>query len=306
MALTSFVNRGEIINPTEGVHLLVQFYDLNGNPTDLTSFPQVSITSPNGNVILGPTSAGVYRQDTGLYGYDYTTALSAPLGVYTDTWRGIIPSSQVITKELQFIVYTTQAPSAYSTDGYIALGDDPGFHYSQVETRNINKILKAVKARLRSSGYASGVDQFGNQVYNNCDIFSIDTLVTMIAQGLSYFNSVPTFTFFTFCDTQIIDQFFDVFVEIAVSYAMASQALLERGLEWNLTDNGVSFVPPSLSELLNTESNYWGTAIKERVTAIKLSMKPSPLGIGSMWSWSGNSVAPAIKRLRHLRARQIL
>ena len=58
--------RSQIIQPTDTVALRALFRDGFGNPEDLDTFPQVSIIQPTGNVMLGPTSAGVYRVSVGM------------------------------------------------------------------------------------------------------------------------------------------------------------------------------------------------------------------------------------------------
>jgi hypothetical protein len=59
-----------------------------------------------------------------------------------------------------------------------------------------------------------------------------------------------------------------------------------------------------VSELLNSQ---WGTEISnhtEKVKLIKASMKPKPIGLGTL---SGSiSRSPQLARLRWLRARQII
>jgi len=42
-------------------------------------------------------------------------------------------------------------------------------------------------------------------------------------------------------------------VEGATLKALASQALIERGREFALSDSGISFIPPAISELLQTQ-----------------------------------------------------
>lgn len=301
--LTTFRARGEIIAQTEGVNLRAQFYDLHGNVADLASFPQITIIQPSGNVALGPTSAGVYRLGTGLYGFDYVTGINANLGVWADYWRGTTVDGYVQTKELNFMVQNTQMPMV-NLDGYEALGDDVGFQYSQTAIRNINKLVKALKARLNSSGKAKSTDQFGNVIYVDCDIYSVETLVTFIGIALTDFNQIPHFTNFTFEDTEIINNFFEVILQGAVIYALASKALIERGREFQISDNGIQFTPPTVSELLNTQ---WSTEIAnhfEKLKLIKASQKPQSLGLGTLTISSSRN--PSIARLRHLRARQLL
>jgi hypothetical protein len=300
--MTTLKPRSQIIHPTEGVSLRAQFYDLTGSPTDLVSVPQVTIVQPSGNVVIGPTSVGIYRVNTGLYGFDYITALQANQGVWVDLWRGQIPSGQTIVKEFNFTVFYTQTPLTNS-DGYWALGDDVPFNYSQTAILNINKLLKGLKARLKSSGKSSGVDQFNNPIYVDCDIYSTDQLVTFLVQSLSMFNEIPHFTAFEFHHTEIITIFYDILVQGATILALSSQALIERGREYSLTDNGVSLTPPTVSELLNTQ---WSTELTnhlERTKMIKVSMKPSPQALGTLTGSVARS--PQFARLRWLRARQI-
>ena len=299
--MVTFRSRGEIVAHTETVHLLVTFYGLDGIPTDTATFPSVTIIQPSGNVALGPTSVGVYHVSTGVYGFDYAIGINAAIGVYTDFWRGQIDGYTVV-KDMNFVVQDTQLP-AVNSDGYEHLGDDPGFNFSQNAIRNINKLLKTLKARLNSAGFAKSVDAFGNPTFVNCDIYTLDVLVTFICNSITLFNEIPHFTFFTFEDTEIIDQFHDVIVQGATLMALSSKALIERGREFQISDNGVQFTPPTVSELLNTE---WQTELSnhmEKLKLIKFNMKPNPRGLGTLTISTSRS--PAIARLRHLRARQL-
>ena len=296
----AIVPRSAIVSPTDTVQLRVQFESA-GAPVDLDAYPTITLVQPSGTVITGPTSLGVYRLDIGLYGFDFPAPIDSSLGVWSDIWTGKL-AGVTVRNTLNFVIYTTQMP-AVNTDGYIHLGDDPGFHYSQIATGNINKLVKALKARLNSSGKSRTKDQFGNVIFEDCDIYTVDQLVTFIATSLTAFNQIPHFTFFTFEDTEIIDNFFEVLVQHATIYALSSKALIERGREFNISDNGLTFQPPTVSELMNSQwsaelSNWW-----EKVKLIKGNMKPSPFGLGTLRPMA---VSPQFLRLRHLRARQIL
>src|SRR5690606_6952862 len=128
--------RSAIISPTETVSLTVQFRGPDNQPADIDSFPSITIIQPSGGVALGPTSAGVYRLDTGKYGYDFKIGFTGPIGVWTDMWAGEL-NGVGVNGSFNFVVHTTQMP-ALNTDGNVHLGDDPGFHYSQLEIQNIN------------------------------------------------------------------------------------------------------------------------------------------------------------------------
>lgn len=294
--------RGELIDVTDQVNLTVQFRDTSGNPVDTDSFPTISIIQPSGLVALAPTSAGVARLGVGKYSFIYTVPINGPYGVYNDIWVGFVNGFRVET-DFDFVVLHTQVPGI-NTDGYAHLGDDPGFNYSQCAIKNINKLLKSLRARLNSQGKAKSVDGYGNVIYVDCDIFSVDMLVTFLATALWDFNQVPFFTFFQFDEDSFVEQFGEILVEGATLYALASKALIERGREFQITDNGLNFNPPTVSELMNTQysallSHYW-----EKLKFIKASLRPSPRGLGV---FSMNSaINPAFARLRHLRARRLI
>lgn len=294
--------RGELIDVTDQVNLTVQFKDQYGNPINTDSFPTISIVQPSGLVALLPTSVGVQQLGTGNYVYTFTVPINGPYGVFNDIWVGYINGYRVETT-FSFVVTHTQIPSV-NTDGYVHLGDDPGFHYSQCAIINVNKLIKSLRARLNSAGKARSSDAYGNTTYVDCDIFSVDMLTTFIATALWDFNQVPYFTFFRFDDDDFVDQFGEVLVEGATLYALASIALIERGREFQLTDNGLNFNPPTVSELLQTQystllSHYW-----EKLKYIKNSLRPGPRGLGV---FSMNSaINPAFARLRHLRARRLI
>lgn len=294
--------RGELIDVTDQVNLTIQFKDSTGMPIDTDSYPQVSIVQPSGLVALAPTSTGVARISTGKYSFIYTVPINGPYGVFNDIWTGYVSGFRV-EATLDFIVLHTQIP-AINTDGYAHLGDDPGFNYSQAAIKNINKLMKSLKARLNSAGKAKATDVYGNVIYVDCDIFTVDMLTTFLATALWDFNQVPFFTFFQFDDDNFVEQFGEVLVEGATLYSLASKALIERGREFQITDQGINFNPPSVSELLNTQyttllNHYW-----DKLKFIKASLRPAPKGLGTFSMTSGFN--PAIARLRHLRARRLI
>lgn len=292
--------RGELLSPTDVVNLVVQFYNASGLPANTIGFPQVSIVLPSGLVAMPFTSAGVSQLDVGKYLFQFAIPFAGPFGVMQDVWQGNV-NGVIDTQTLSFVVESTNLP-AINSDGYSHLGDDPGFNYSQTSIRNINKLLKTLKARLNNNGKAKSTDAFGNVIYVDCNVFSDEMLITFIANAITDFNQIPYFTFFTFDDTGIIDQFHDVLVESATLYALASQALIERGREYQITDNGVNFNPPSMAEMLNTQYTTVLTQHFEKIKYIKNSMRPAPRGLGTLRVLGSN---PQMMRLRHLRQRQI-
>jgi hypothetical protein len=278
------------------------FKDSSGNPVDLDSFPSVTIIQPSGNVAVGPTSTGVFRISTGLYAFDYEVGLNAYLGVWNDQWDGVLQGVPVFGT-FSFVVHNTQMPHVNS-DGYIALGDDPGFNYSQAAIQNINLLLKTLRARLDSSGKARIIDDYGNETFVDCDIYTVAQLVSFLAYSLEQFNEYPHFTLFTFEDTDMIQQFHAIIAQGAAIMALASKALLERGREFTLNDNSIAYTPPGVSDMMQTE---WAAELAqhfEKIKYIKGNMKPSPMGLGTLTI--STTRHPALARLRHLRARQLI
>lgn len=304
MSVSVIKSRGELIGTTETVELTASFYDDNGNLADTVGFPKISIVSPSGLVILNYTSAGVSRVSTGVYMYSYVVPFDGGgYGVFSDVWQGAMSNGRVETQTLQFVVEDGQLPKFPNSDGYYSLGDDVGFNYSQLEIFNINKLLKGIRARLNSSGKSKSTDAFGNVIYVDCDIFSTDQLVTFLGMALSFLNEIPHFTFFKFSDSFIIDIFYEVLVSASALFGLCSIALIERGREFQITDNGIAFQPPSVSELLNSQWNTELTSISARIALIKQNMKSAPLGLGSFSAQNGAN--PAVRRLRFLRSRRI-
>ena len=296
-----YKNRGETVSPTNTVRLRASFKDPGGNYIDLDTFPKVTILTPSGLVSVGPTSSGVSKEDTGRYLFEYSIGIDGPLGAWNDVWQGTVNGFS-ITANFNFLVTMGDIP-AINTDGYYHLGDDTPFNYTQTAIFNINKLLKTLRARLNSSGKSKSFDKFGNITYVDCDVFSVATLTTFIATSLTDFNLVPYFTYFTFEDTDIIDEFHQIIVEGAAIQALASQALIERGREYQITDNGISFAPPSVAEMLNTQYGTMLNHYYDKLKYVKNSMRPAPKALGTLRPLAAS---PQYLRLRHRRAGRII
>jgi hypothetical protein len=135
-------------------------------------------------------------------------------------------------------------------------------NFSPSAQKNVDTLVFLLQHRLQSKGKAKGADQSGNIIYIDCDIYSKEMLEAFIALSISDFNQVPYFSFFTLEDDKFVECFTEVLVEGAVLYALSSQALIERGREFMIGDHGISFTPPSISEMLNTQfstllSHHW-------------------------------------------------
>lgn len=290
----------------QDVVLSIQYYGLDGLPTNTDSTPEITLKDLQGTTVLGPTSLGVSRVDTGLYNYTYTVPKLADKGNWSDTWSATVSGINV-QNVFQFLV----VDEASSTAGTIRLGDDVAFDFNDAEILGINTLLKFLKARLRNDGKKPVRDQFGAIVYDaygdivteECNVFSDDLLVCFLCQALSEFNMVPFFTSYTFADELIYKLFAAALTEGAYVFATASQALVEKGRDFTISDGGLSYQPPMLGEFLQSHYGTWLTSYRERLKFIKNSIRPGPKSFGTYSNLS--SGAPAFTRLRHVRQRKI-
>jgi hypothetical protein len=138
---------------------------------------------------------------------------------------------------------------------------------------NSEILLGLLKNRLQSSGKAKAHDEHGNIIFIDCDIYAKDVLEAFIELSISEFNQTPHFTDFTLENSRFVDCFAEVLVEGATLYALSSKALIERGREFMIKDDGVHFAPPAVSEMLNTQfstllSHHW-----DKLKVIKSSIK---------------------------------
>lgn len=287
--------RNDIIGTGQQVQLKTLFSDNNGDPVDTTGLPTISIISPDSVVYLPPTTAGVYKISTGLYAYDFTVPVNGPVGVWVDEWAGSVPPD-ILEGTFNFIVSNTNLGQPH-IDGYEQLGDLPSLDLSQTAIHNINILMNILRKRLQSSGWHMIKDANGNLVRENCDIFSVDELFAFLCASLSEFNNYPHFTGFTWEDNIVIE-FRDVIVEGAYIMALASKALIEKGREFTISDNGLSFQAPPVADLLNSQMSSLLGPYREKIKYIKANMKPSPLGLGTLRI---TAVAPQLLRLRHRR-----
>ncbi len=289
----------------EAVSLSIQYYGYDGQKTDPDVTPTITIKNPDGATILDTTSTGITRDDIGLYSYIYRVPGSGVIGLWTDTWITTL-SGFNLTNTFQFFVATETTDT-----GTIRLGDDVVFDFTEAEIIGINILLKFLKARLRNDGKKPVRDQFGAIVYDAygeiqteaCNVFSDDILVCFLCQALSEFNMIPFFTSYTFADELIYKLFAAALVEGAYVFAVASQALVEKGRDFTISDGGLSYQPPQLGDFLQSHYGTWLTSYRERLKFIKNSIRPGPRVFGTYSNLS--SGAPAFTRLRHARQRKI-
>ena len=302
--LSTVKPRSEIIGPSETVTLKAMFRGPDGNPADLDSFPTVTIVQPSGNVVLGPTSAGVYKISTGQFGFDYQVGLAPILGVWTDIWQASI-NGNYTGGSFNFVVHNFGQQPSLNTDGYHHLGDYVGTNLSQGSIKNVNILLRMLKRRLNSEGKKVSKDSFGNKIYVDCDIFSIEELFTFLCYSLEYFNLIPTFTFFQWDDTEFFKIYGAIIVQGALIHALASRIPIERANSLNLSDNGISYTAQDIADTLQNQYTTEWQYYQENLKAVKANMKSAPLGLGTV-SGSLGTNRTIYRNLSNMRARRII
>jgi len=239
--------------------------------------------------------------DPGLYLLEYEVPLSFPDGYSTDTWRAVI-GGVTVESSFEFLILEGGAISR-DEEADPELGDAVEFSFTHAEINGINCLLSVLKKRLKNDGVVKVPDGQGGFIDQPCPIFKDNELICFLINGLSEFNSYPHFTNFSFADQQIQTIFMDIVVQGALILALAAQALIEKGREFSITDNGVTYQPPQVSDMLNTQYSAQLQDYKEKLKMIKASLKPNILSLGT---FRVTSISPNFLRLRHLRSRQIV
>lgn len=285
------------------VDLYVRFVDEMGNPVNADDTPTVSIMDSNGVSRRAASNVGVglvSDNQPGLYLLSWDIPEAAADGYAIDTWTANIGETTV-TNAFNFNILS---------DGVIVEGAPPTFDpgdevpwdFTKDEVYGINVLLKMIKFRLKSTGTRKV--RVGNEYVDSpCSVFTDAELICFLVNSLSSFNQFPHFTQFTFADQQIYNLFADVILQGGVLLALAAQALIEKGREFNITDNGVTYQPPQVADMLNTQYSSQLADYQQKLKAIKTSLKPEPRGLGT---FRVTAISPNYLRLRHLRERQIL
>ena len=297
-------NRGQTINCGDIVQLKELFQDHTGNPVDLNAFPEIQVKDSSNTIYLPYTSLGVYRISTGIYAYNLQIPLNGAQGTWVDEWRGTVGAGLIVNANSAFTVLNYNVPNAMIEDGYEQLGDLPLEELSQNAIHNINILMQILRRRLQSSGIHFTKDSLGNPIYENCDIFSIEEMKAFLCSSLSDFNTTPHVTDFHWED-DIVIQYRDVIVEGAYIIALGSKALIEKGREFTISDNGISYTPPQVADLLNSQMSTLIGAYREKLKQIKYSNFKYAFSAG-LGTLRITQVAPQFLRLRHRREIQFL
>jgi len=285
------------------VDLYVRFVDAAGNPVNADDTPRVEIYDSAGTRQRTLSNIGVGlvpdNQD-GLYHLSYEIPENAPDGYWNDRWVAQIGDTDV-ENFFEFLVIS--AGDVIEADAPVfSPGDPVPWDFTKEEVYGINILLKMIKCRVKNDGTRKVRD--GNTYIDvPCSIFTDAELICFLVNSLSSFNQYPHFTQFKFSDVQIYSLFAEIIVQGAVLLALAAQSLIEKGREFSITDNGVTYQPPAVSDILNTQYSTQLQDYKEKLKMIKASLKPEPRGLGT---FRVTAINPNFLRLRHLRERQIL
>lgn len=146
------------------------------------------------------------------------------------------------------------------------LGKTVKFNFNQEEIKNINILLKGLKNRLNAVGKMKSKDNLGNDMFVDVEIYSTDELVSFLCMSLSNLNLMLKLKM-KFSDETCINDYHELLVQGATIKALASKALLERGREFAIEGNDISFTPPSISDALTVQ---WQTELHDYMEKIKL------------------------------------
>lgn len=278
------------------IKLEVQYFDVVGHSKDTDSTPTVEILDALGATVRTASSSSVVRIGLGHYRLDYEVDDGFEPGAWSDIWRATL-DGYALANLFDFTVNSQGRAEAVSTivEPELALGDDILEYYTQDEIRNINRLLKLLKSRLRNTAYKPDGSV--------CNVFDDNDLIQFLLSALSEFNMTPTITNYLFSDPNVVSLFSDILTQGAMLIAWSGQSILESGREFTITDNGVVVQPPPVSATINTQFGANLTDYRAKLKEIKRNLRPSILGMGA---GSILVASPAVKRLRHRRELQII
>ena len=122
----------------------------------------------------------------------------------------------------------------------------------------MDKLIEALKVRLQSSGKMKHKDESGNDLFIEKDIFTDDQFTIALETSMSMLEQfeIPGYVDGSMPISVRQKKYQDLLVQGATIQLLAGMALVERGREFVMTDNGVRYSPPSVSEILITEWQF--------------------------------------------------
>ena len=134
----------------------------------------------------------------------------------------------------------------------------------------------------------------------SCAAFSDDEIDMYLEMSLAAFNAKPTFTAFLWDNLQ--ERWLDIIAKGGTIWALYAQGLIEAGREFTITDNGISFTPPPVSDKLHAYAAALLAHYEKELLDIKQNFRPMPAAVGV---FSVLDISPSLRRLRHLREKRI-
>lgn len=296
--MTRFTYKRDAVPVGEQIFLEVDFTDSAGNKKDADSTPTITITDAASSTVLATTSSLVIRTSEGHYRYLFTVPSGHISGIWNDRWAGVMDGYSM-NNTFDFTVSSDGDIEATTTtvEPTVEIGDEPEPEpYTQLEIKNINKLLKRLQDKLRSIAFKPDGSR--------CDVFAVEMLADFLSLSLSEFNATPTITNYSFADSIIVTTFSDIITQGAMLMAWTGQIAVEIGFEFQINDNGTNFIPPQVSTALNNIVNANLADYRAKLKEIKRNLRAHiPLGMGA---GSILVASPAARRLRHLKEKRIL
>jgi hypothetical protein len=295
--MANFVYSRQAVPVGETITLEAQFRDAAGNPKDTdATFPTITVADAASAEVLAVTSSNILRSGIGRYRYNFIIPTGFSQGLWNDSWSGAV-DGYTLSTTFDFLVNSVGSVEAVGSivDPGIEIGDLPEVSFSRDETKNINILLRILKARIQNNAFTPSGDP--------CNVFSDDDLVSFLCASLSEFNSTPTITNYGFDSLLVSTTFSDIISQGSYLIAMSAIATIEAGREFTLNDNGVTINPPPVSSTITSIHSTLLSDYRAKLKEIKRNHRPAPIGMGA---GSILVVNPIHKRLRHLRERQII
>jgi hypothetical protein len=114
----------------------------------------------------------------------------------------------------------------------------------------LKELAELVSFRLGAMGKVPKKNEKDEVVYVEANIFQPEDIQHALVLSLRAFNMIEVVTYFKFDDVENITQISDLLVTYASYLLLMQQSLKEKGREFILNDNGVSYAPPALSDFL--------------------------------------------------------
>jgi hypothetical protein len=136
----------------------------------------------------------------------------------------------------------------------------------------MEKLKQGLKMRLNSAGKVKHKDEQGNDVFVKQDIFAEEMYEAAIETAISALKQFSIGSHFGENEAGFFRTYQDLIVQGATIQLLAGQALLERGREFQFTDNGIAYKPPSVSDVLMTQ---WQLEYQMYMEKLRL-LQPKP------------------------------